>query len=180
MGTQKRRGFTLIEVMVTVAIVGILAVLAIPAFVSYLARSKTSEASQNINQLFKLASVYYTKEVSGQVVSSSVAGHCITDSAQRWPAVPTKEKQQLSLNPTDNPEMLAIGFAVGDYIYFSYGYDTPGGGCGHSKDENLYTFYANGDLDGDGTWSTFELAAGTNTDNEFFHARGMYIDRESE
>jgi hypothetical protein len=43
----------------------------------------------------------------------------------------------------------------------------------------LYTFYAFGDLDGDGVQSTFELAAGSNADNEPYHS-GFYIVNELE
>src|SRR5262245_63582545 len=55
-------GFTLIELMIVVAIIGILAAVAIPAFMKYIRRSKTTEATMNIRKLFDSSVSYFEDE----------------------------------------------------------------------------------------------------------------------
>jgi type IV pilus assembly protein PilA len=50
--TNLGKGFTLIELMITVAIIGIVAAIAVPNFAKFVARSKQSEAKANLKALF--------------------------------------------------------------------------------------------------------------------------------
>src|SRR3990167_2800190 len=56
------RGFTLIELMIVVAIIGILAAVAIPAFVRYIRRAKTAEPTESLDKIAGGAKVYFQAE----------------------------------------------------------------------------------------------------------------------
>jgi len=59
---MNKKGFTLIELMIVVAIIGILAAIAIPNFLKYQAKSKQSEAKVNLKGIFTSETAYYSEQ----------------------------------------------------------------------------------------------------------------------
>ena len=62
MRTERQAGFTLIELMVVVAIIGILAAVAIPAFMKNARKAKTAEATTNVKKIYDGARAAYLEE----------------------------------------------------------------------------------------------------------------------
>jgi prepilin-type N-terminal cleavage/methylation domain-containing protein len=58
----RNRGFTLIELMIVVAIIGILAAIAIPNFLKFQARSKQSEAKTNLKALYTAQKSFFSEK----------------------------------------------------------------------------------------------------------------------
>src|SRR5262245_39062054 len=52
-------GFTLLELMIVVAIIGILASVAVPSFIHYIAKAKSTEARMHVEKIYNGARVYW-------------------------------------------------------------------------------------------------------------------------
>src|SRR6185312_15613105 len=79
---KKLAGFTLIELMIVVAIIGILAAVAIPAFLDYMKRSKATEAGLNLNKIGKNSKRYF-----GEIGSFSATNGALKPTAGGGPGL---------------------------------------------------------------------------------------------
>jgi prepilin-type N-terminal cleavage/methylation domain-containing protein len=128
--SNRTAGFTLIELMLVVAIIGVLASIAIPSFVRYQNRSKRSEAFGNLVAIARAQNSFFA------------ANGIFVDSGVPVPgAVPGPAKQ--SWNAAADLAFASLGFRPEGNVFYTYDTSTD---CGCPA---CFTATAYGDVDGD-------------------------------
>ncbi len=132
-----RRGFTLIELMITVAIVGILASIAIPQYELFLLRSKRAELPMNVDAIRTVEKGYHAEwgyYTAAELTPATVPGRV----RDPWP---------LSLSATSSWTLL--GWSPDGPMFGQYGVTA------NDLAGDLSEFEASGytDMDGDGNLS---------------------------
>jgi len=71
---NNKKGFTLVEIMIVVVIIGLLAAMAIPAFTKVRTTSQNKAISNNIRQIQSAADQYFLEKGATQVALSNLFG----------------------------------------------------------------------------------------------------------
>lgn len=129
---KQAEGFTILELMVVLTLIGILAATAMPLFTNYAARSKTSEALVGLAKMSQGEVEYFTKN-----------GNFIEAGPTNIPPPPNRQSVDFSTDP--RWESLSFGFS--DPILFGYQAVAPSA--------TQIDCEALGDLNGNGVTSTF-------------------------
>ena len=107
---RNRKGFTLVELMIVVAIIGILAAIAIPNFLQFRLKAKTSEAKSNLGAIRSTEVAYFAEWdfYVGTTTPTPVTNRQGNDKKVVW-------------NSTTRFSIL--GFAPEGTVYYSYQLD---------------------------------------------------------
>jgi prepilin-type N-terminal cleavage/methylation domain-containing protein len=184
MSKSRSGGFTLIELMVVVAIIGILASIAIPSFLRNAKKAKSTEAIVQLNRIYSSSRTYILDLHASAGTTTPIAPQ-FPDSEAITPAASCcaapNSGQKCFPNPSDfaTPTWQGLMFTVDDPHYYRYAYTstgTVGAGIGSNFHAQAY-----GDLNCDAVYSTFELyGIWSSADFDVHGSGGFFSDKELE
>lgn len=133
----RRAGFSLLELMVSVAIIGILATIAIPSFQRLQLRSRVGEARTNLSSIRDAEEAYFS-EFNTYFAAALTPAMLPGADRLAWPA---------------GTDFDVIGWRPDGAVQFQYQVTAPAGGGA----AQVYTLEAFSDLDADGVLNAFGL-----------------------
>jgi type IV pilus assembly protein PilA len=102
------KGFTLVEIMIVVVIIGLLAAMAIPAFQKVRSSSQDKAVLNNLRQLSSAADQYFLEKGVSQVTSAILVG---TNSSQYIKAIQTVAQESYQTTIQQGLGVSATGVA---------------------------------------------------------------------
>lgn len=136
---MKKSGFTLIELMIVVAIIAFLAVISVPSFSRFLAKAKRAEAYMNLSSIYAAQKAYWAEHGKYSDVLDGQGG--IGWKPEGYKGGGSQEKFYYTYG---------FGGAEGKN-HFTGKLNTPGSALSLAKaDANGFIAVAAGDIDGDG------------------------------
>lgn len=163
-----REGFTLLELMAVVTIVGVLASVAMPMYSRHIKRTKVTEVYLNVRKIYDGEMAYYNDDHVDSSGGTLPKQFVATRMEPPFPPVKDKRPANFSL-----PEWQAISFSVDGPVLFTYWADAYPFQTNYPfrppqfdvtsdppKDVTVaFLAAASGDIDGDGRFSRFERSA---------------------